>query len=84
MPRRFQFSLRRMAAAVAWAAMAMFVATFLTRDVTPWLAIQIPSTVACCTAGLICLTRGIGTSFLVAAGIIVGSLMIFAIGAVFR
>jgi hypothetical protein len=84
MPRPFQFSLKRLGAAVAWVAMAMFIATFLTRDATPWLVIQIPAMVACCTAALTCLTRGIGTSFLVAAGIIVGSLALFAIGAVFR
>jgi hypothetical protein len=73
-----------LAVAVVWAAMAMFVATFLTRDGTPWLVIQIPAMVACCVAALTCLLRGIGTSFLVAAGIVVGSLVIFAMGAVFR
>jgi hypothetical protein len=84
MSRRFQFSLSRLAVAVAWLALAALIVSLLVREFTEWMVIQVPAIIACCAAAWTCLARGIGTSFLVAAGIIVGTLMLFAMGAVFK
>ncbi|HEV7221566.1 MAG TPA: hypothetical protein VGN42_02635 [Pirellulales bacterium] len=82
MTRRFQFSLRGLAAAVAWAAVAMFIATSLARGTKQSMAIQIPAMVGCGLGAIACLVFNIRTSFIVATLILGLIAAIFVVSAI--